>query len=74
MAQSQHPTTVKVETIKNWPFLHADFKIHKQFSVFFNVFPIMQKRVAITRIWLSQERGKCCKFTIKTKVRGSWWG
>ena len=37
LAQSQHPATMKVETmkgIKNWAFLNAHVEIHKQFSDF----------------------------------------
>ena len=59
MAQSQHPP-MKVEMmkgIKNWAaFLNAHFE--------------KKMRLAITRIWLSQNRGKDCKFTVKTKVSG----
>ena len=32
----------------------------------------MQKRLATARIWLSQNRGKYCKLTVKTKGCGSW--
>ena len=60
MAPGQHPKTMKLEIMKSNKtalFLNAHFEIHKQFSVFCP-FSIMQKRLAITRNWLSQNRGK----------------
>ena len=65
---------MKVETlksIKNCMFFECPF-CNSQTVQCFCPFPIMQQRLAITRIWLSQNRGKFCKFAIKRKVRGSW--
>ena len=59
-----------MKSIKNCAFLNAHFEIHKQFRFCFC--PIMQKRLAITRIWLSQNKGRYCKFIVKTQVHGSW--
>ena len=72
MAQSQKPKTMKVEMMKSIKTGLVGMPILKfTSSSAFLVFPIMQKRLAITRIWLSQNRGKYCKFTVKTKVSGS---
>ena len=75
MAQSQHPKTMKVEmmkSIKTWVCFNARFETHKQLSVF--CFSNHAKATCHYQNLVITNRGKYCKFTVKTKVSGSWGG
>ena len=76
MAQRQHSKTMKVEmmkSIKNCAFLNAHCEIHKQFSVFC-FFQSCKSDLPLPESGHHRNKGKCCKFTVKTKRCGSWGG